>query len=130
MRPKLSSSARTRGGAVASFWRNVNARSRVALQALLHQTGYHVLEAGNAADAIDHLYRSVRPDVILLDLRLPDKGGVQLAAELQANSLFREIPIIVISGFLDSEALPCGVVATFEKPVDTGALLHALARTS
>src|SRR4051812_25886948 len=91
--------------------------SRFALVSLLRGAGHNVQEASTAKEGVSSLYSKVLPDLILLDLRLPDKGGDQFATELHANPLFKKIPIIVISGYLDGTAPLKGVLATFEKPI-------------
>jgi two-component system KDP operon response regulator KdpE len=53
----------------------------------------HVLEAGTAAEALD-LVASARPDLVILDLALPDRDGIAVCRELRAWSA---VPIIVLS---------------------------------
>lgn len=56
---------------------------RLALQDLLEDAGYAVVgEAGNGVDGLAVIARS-QPDVVLLDLRMPGLGGVEVAAELR-----------------------------------------------
>jgi two-component system cell cycle response regulator DivK len=100
--------------------------SRFALSSLLGNAGHKVFEAATAKEAIAILYSREMPDLILLDLRLPDKGGDQFAVELHSNPLFKNIPIIVISGYLDSSATLKGVLASFEKPIDNELLLKKI----
>ena len=100
--------------------------SRFALVSLLEDAGHNVLAASSAKEAVKHLYSRVLPNLILLDLRLPDKGGDEFAAELHANPPFKNIPIIVISGYLDSAATLKGVLASFEKPIDNSQLLEKI----
>jgi CheY-like chemotaxis protein len=58
---------------------------------------------GSAADGRTGLDRAVRlhPDLLLLDLTLPDISGEQVLAELQADPATRAIPVIVVSGDTD-----------------------------
>jgi len=56
---------------------------RLALHDLLVDAGYRVVgEAGNGVDGLAVIVQS-RPDVVLLDLRMPGLGGVQVARELR-----------------------------------------------
>ncbi len=64
-------------------------------------THLHVVEDGQSA--IDFLYHrqnyinAPRPDLILLDLNLPKKNGLEVLAEIRTDSLFRTIPIIILT---------------------------------
>jgi CheY-like chemotaxis protein len=58
---------------------------------------------GSAPDGRSGLDRAMRlrPDLVLLDLTLPDIGGEQVLAELRADPATRAIPVIVVSGETD-----------------------------
>lgn len=96
---------------------------RLTLRAALQDQGYATIEAANAQDG---LYQaSLRsPNLILLDLGLPDKDGVEVARILRRS---QQVPIIVISA-RDSEqqqieALDAGANDYVEKPFRQGELL-------
>ncbi|SEA66048.1 response regulator [Alkalimonas amylolytica] len=65
-------------------------------------------EAGNAQDAI-LLLEEVKPDVMLLDVRMPGRSGIELLVELK--SLDRLPPTILLTTFDDDEALLRGIRA-------------------
>jgi CheY-like chemotaxis protein len=67
-----------------------------ALSRILADRGYTVLIAGTAQDGI-YLARFGHPDVILLDLLLPDMSGTEACRELVTNPQTRDIPIVVVS---------------------------------
>lgn len=52
---------------------------------------------------MNYLYRrnefslAVRPDIILLDLNMPSKNGIEVLSELRSNPYFRRIPIVILS---------------------------------
>lgn len=69
------------------------------LRATLAANGYEVLEAANAHAGLT-LARSEKPDVLILDLGLPDRDGLELLRELRAES---EVPVLVLSA-RDSES--------------------------
>lgn len=77
------------------------------------------------------LARALQPDVILLDLRLPDLPGAQVLATLRSGERTASIPVIVISADADPEVparvLSAGASAFMIKPIDLGALLAAIA---
>jgi two-component system KDP operon response regulator KdpE len=64
------------------------------LRTVLSGQGYAVVEAGSVAQAIDQL-RRVRPDVVLLDLGLPDGDGTRVLAAMPPDE--PRVPVIVLS---------------------------------
>lgn len=74
------------------------------LQEGLTRNGFHVRAAatGNLGFQIA---RTERPDVILLDLGLPDTSGMNLCEKLADNPATSEIPIIVISGTTENDVV-------------------------
>jgi DNA-binding NarL/FixJ family response regulator len=72
---------------------------RLALHELLVDAGYDVVgEAGNGADGLA-VISEVRPDVVLLDLRMPGVGGVEVARELRQRS--PNVRVIMFSAYAD-----------------------------
>ena len=63
-----------------------------------------------------------KPDLLLLDLKLPDKSGYKIAKEIKALDAYKDIPIIVLSGMTDEAskyiAARGGAVQFLEKPLD------------
>jgi response regulator RpfG family c-di-GMP phosphodiesterase len=93
-----------------------------ALRELLRATfeGAHVQvdEAGSALEAEARI-RKRRPDVIVLDLRMPGMSGAELCVRLKKHERTREIPIVLLTGADDEEARRakrCGAAALVRKP--------------
>ena len=63
----------------------------------LEQAGYATLGAQDGDEALELLLEGLRPDVVLLDLRMPRVNGLTVAKELHARGLLEEIPVIVFS---------------------------------
>ena len=63
----------------------------------LHKAGYDVLVSGNGADALRQV-RESRPDVILLDLMVPQLNGWEVCRRLKQDASTRSIPVIMVSG--------------------------------
>ncbi|HET6232453.1 MAG TPA: response regulator [Longimicrobiaceae bacterium] len=101
---------------------------RTAFTILLEDSGFRVASAARGADAL-RLAGESRPDVVVLDLGLPDMGGLDVARALTAPGGTR-IPIVALTGrALDSEraeALAAGCAAFLTKPVDTHELLRVI----
>ena len=67
--------------------------NRRLLHAVLEPAGYRVIDAATLAEAREWLASNL-PDLILLDLRLPDGNGLELARELKGSEEWRRVPIV------------------------------------
>ena len=96
-----------------------DAQVRGLLLALLRPRGYQVETAASAEEAQERL-KTLRPDVLLLDLHLPGKSGQDVLAHLRADPLTRLLPIIMITGGATGEdrlaAIAEGVTDFVAKP--------------
>jgi DNA-binding response OmpR family regulator len=76
---------------------------------------------------------SFKPDLILLDLLMPDLGGFEICEILNTNLQTREIPIIIISGLGDladiKKAYSLGAVGYFVKPFSLADLFTKITKT-
>ncbi|OGR73168.1 MAG: hypothetical protein A2089_12560 [Elusimicrobia bacterium GWD2_63_28] len=109
---------------------------RELLQVLLQREGFRVETAEDGADALRKA-RAKAPDLILLDLMLPNGSGMEVVRELQEEET-GAIPVVIMTGrFMDrstSELIrrETNVREYLEKPVKTAvlsALLHKLLNT-
>jgi CheY-like chemotaxis protein len=91
----------------------------------LKTLGYEVGIAGDAKRAKESLGKT-RPDVILMDIMMPDQDGISLTRELRDDPKTADIPIIVVSGLADAgtlnDALLFGAVDYLVKPIDLNSL--------
>ncbi|HWQ46161.1 MAG TPA: response regulator [Longilinea sp.] len=98
-----------------------NFENRMLIRRLLESMGYTVIEAENARQALDFL-ETGRPDLILMDINMPDVDGWSLARQLKQNPEIRPIPIIAITANAlrgDREkTLNSGCDGYIEKPID------------
>lgn len=89
------------------------------LGAMLREA-YRILYATSGPEALG-VARDDNPDLILLDIHMPDMDGFQVCAHLKADESTRGIPVILVTGADDTEAagrgLACGAVAILTKPV-------------
>jgi CheY-like chemotaxis protein len=73
----------------------------ILYRAILKEGGYEALYAPNGVQGIATA-RAARPDVILLDVRLPQMGGPEVAQQLRNHPETSMIPIVVVSANVDS----------------------------
>jgi PAS domain S-box-containing protein len=104
-----------------------NAPLRYALGRTLRQHGFEVVEAANGSQALE-LSSSERPDLVLLDVNLPDIHGFDVARRLKSGETTRHIPILQISAsFVQAEhrmeGLDAGADAYLVEPVEPGELV-------
>jgi two-component system, cell cycle response regulator DivK len=71
---------------------------------LLEVAGFDVFEAENAADAIA-IARKEKPDIILMDVRLPDMRGTEAARILRQDKATSDIPIIFVTSSVMAEGI-------------------------
>lgn len=76
---------------------------RIYADALEHE-GYRVLTAANGLEALA-LLQHERPDVILLDLVMPQMGGIEVLRDLRADPRFERIPVLILSNLGQEEDL-------------------------
>jgi CheY-like chemotaxis protein len=104
----------------------------ISQQAMAHRLksmGYTVVPAMNGQEAFSRVSEN-RPDVILMDIYLPDINGCTLTRLIQKNVSLKEIPVIAISSSSSQEdiktAYKAGCMAYFVKPVNPNLLSNQL----
>lgn len=103
---------------------------RLGLITLLEdQPGLQVVgEAGNAADAVQ-VVAMLRPDVVLMDIRMPGEGGIE--ATRQITAAYPDTKVVMLTSFADDElvmrAISAGAVGYVLKQVGNEELLRAIA---
>ena len=106
--------------------------TRELLSGLLRYRGFNVIEA---EDGLQGLLKasSTYPDLIILDLALPEMGGLEAARRIHAQPKLARTPIIVVSAYVtrevEAEVRAAGCVAIFPKPFDVTALLAKINST-
>lgn len=73
-----------------------NEQNRMLSHALLEAKGYDILEASTGMEGW-RLAREQRPDIILLDIQLPDVSGLQVINWLKNDEILRTIPVIAVT---------------------------------
>ena len=106
--------------------------TRELLATLLQRRGYRVIEA---EDGVEGLLKAgwMYPDLIIMDLSLPEMDGVEAARRIHAQAKLSQIPIFVISAYLteavQADVRAAGCTEIFSKPFDSEVLLERIART-
>ncbi len=99
------------------------------LKLRLEAAGYEVLQAFDGEDGYEKA-STQDPDLILLDLILPRKGGLQILDDLKSDPKYKHIPVIIITGLAqDLDEVREGALKAdgyFLKPFDSVELLAAI----
>ncbi len=96
--------------------------NRLLTRELLQSRGYEVISASHAAEARD-LVASQAPDLVLLDVLMPGKSGIELCRELKEDPATRLIPLILLTGMTEPEfklrGINAGADDFLNKPINT-----------
>jgi CheY-like chemotaxis protein len=108
-----------------------NSDIRELLALLIKRLGYKLFEAATGLEAIDRA-SAVQPDLIMMDLRLPEMNGDEATARLKANPSTRDIPVLIttayVAGINTRRALDAGAAEILYKPIDLTTLHNVLRR--
>jgi signal transduction histidine kinase/CheY-like chemotaxis protein len=97
---------------------------RSLLEQELGEAGYRIQQAGNGKEALEKV-RNHKPDLIILDIMMPEMNGFDVAAVLKNDPQTMDIPIIVLSVVQDkARGFRIGVDRYLTKPIDTGLLFN------
>ncbi|HEY6041486.1 MAG TPA: response regulator transcription factor [Anaerolineae bacterium] len=102
---------------------------RLGLRKLLerHPNFQVIAEAGNASEALDQVTRR-KPDVVVMDIRLPGKSGIEATREITQK--FPETKVIVLTSYAEEEllfdAINAGASGYVLKQIGSGELITAL----
>lgn len=103
---------------------------RDSFSILLDEAGYDVLTAGTARGAIDTA-RTARPGLVILDLGLPDRPGLDVVREIRNDPETAATPVIALTGRARADeeeaCLEAGCNRFLAKPVAAADLLEELA---
>jgi CheY-like chemotaxis protein len=106
-----------------------NATIRGAFAILLQESGYRVAQAATGQDALDTAGETL-PDLVLMDLGLPDFNGLEVTRRLKADPRTRDTVVVALTGrALETDQRACmeaGCAGYLAKPVDTMQLLRVI----
>lgn len=99
--------------------------NRMLIRRVLMAEGFHVLDAASAVEALN-VVASDRPDLVLMDINMPDIDGLTLTAQLKQIPHMANVPIVAVTANVmrgDRErTLEAGCDGYLQKPIDVDAL--------
>jgi CheY-like chemotaxis protein len=106
--------------------------SRTLLSSLLRAKGYKVVEARDGKEGLLQANR-ITPDLILMDLAMPEMDGVEATRRLRQRNTLSRTPIFAISAYatadVKDDAIAAGCAEVFAKPLDIETLLVRIKAT-
>jgi two-component system cell cycle response regulator DivK len=104
-----------------------NLDNRTLVRRILLSEDYNLLEAVNASVALEVL-KTAKPDLILMDINMPDMDGYTLTAKIKTTQGFEHVPILALTANVmrgDKEkVLEAGCDGYIQKPIDFDELLR------
>ncbi len=101
--------------------------TRTMLRILLEMFGFEVYEARDGQDALQKVEKNL-PDVVVMDVMMPVMDGITTCKVLRQQPNFAHLPVIMLSGKVQKEAVEEGLAAGanvyLPKPVDTNELVN------
>jgi len=98
---------------------------------LLTAHGYDTIETKEGLEAIT-MTRAEHPDLILMDIQLPEISGLDVTRRLKAEEAIRDIPIIAVTAFAmkddEEKILAAGCQAYISKPISIVSFLNTVRR--
>ncbi len=98
---------------------------------LLQAFGYDTLEARTGPEALETL-KERRPDLILMDIQLPEVSGLEVTQQIKADTELSDIPVIAVTAFAmkgDEERIREGGCEDYiAKPISVGSFIEKVKR--
>ncbi|MDA8081378.1 MAG: response regulator [Actinomycetota bacterium] len=100
---------------------------RLDLKEILEEEGYEVVGAASHGEEAIEMVRTLRPDLAILDIKMPGKDGIEVAAELSQENI---CPVVILTAFSQrsfvEQARDAGVLAYLVKPFQALDLVPAI----
>lgn len=101
----------------------------LTVESLLQERGYSIILASDGQEAVDKAIQA-SPDLIILDIMMPNMDGTEAAAILKSHSRTKDIPLFFMTAVIAPEELQSAEYASvvFPKPVRFSELLEAISK--
>lgn len=95
---------------------------RMATQDVMERRGFEVVAVSSGAEALSFIAHDM-PNIMLLDLEMDDMNGFEVLGELQGNSRYKDVKVVVVTG--SGKKLPPNI-RVLRKPFKIDALIELL----
>jgi CheY-like chemotaxis protein len=108
-----------------------NPVNALLIRTLLEKSNHSVHHVTNGQGVLDHIASGARPDLIIMDVHMPELNGLETARRLRASNIATDIPILALtadgSAADEAECLAAGMSSHMAKPFDRQDLDEAIA---
>ena len=80
-----------------------------AVVMLLQRHGYEMVSASSGPECLKMLAEGAQPDVLVLDVKMPEMSGLDVCRTVKSDGRFRDMPIILLTGCDDLETRAAGM---------------------
>jgi len=98
---------------------------------VLQRAGFETVEASRAEQIVP-LVQSERPDLLLIDIELPDQNGLAAVQRLRADPATNQLPIVAVTAYASAEdrsrCISAGCSDYIAKPIDINELVEIVSR--
>ncbi len=99
------------------------------IRVILERWGFELITALNVASAVEILRQKPLPDLVLLDMMLPDIDGLELLRQIRETKVFDNLPVIIVSAMADSDRIRKGLDMGADRYITKPAISHNLLKT-
>ncbi len=102
---------------------------QVLVKTLLERVGMEALPALDVASAVQILRSRPLPDLVLLDLMLPDISGLELLRQMRSKEVFDHLPVVILSALADPKEIRQGLDMGADRYLTKPYIAHNLVKT-
>lgn len=96
---------------------------------LLQRSNMHAIQAMSATEAAQILRQQPHPDLMLLDIMLPEISGIDFLKQMRSKTVFESLPVIILSALADPKTIRAGLDAGADRYLTKPYLVNNLVKT-
>jgi len=108
-----------------------NEQNRYLATFILEKAGHQVIHAHTGREALE-IADHERPDLVLMDIQMPEMDGYEAAQRLRTMAGFEQIPVVAVTSYAmagdQEKAMKLGFIGYIEKPISTETFLADIGR--
>jgi CheY-like chemotaxis protein len=99
------------------------------IRVILERFGFELITALNVTTAVEVLRQKPLPDLVLLDMMMPDIDGLELLRQIRETKVFDNLPVVIVSAAVDSDRIRKGLDMGADRYITKPAISHNLLKT-